>query len=77
MNQTVTAPPRFWTDNTWRMKNHTLLQARYKEQWVAIVDEKVVAHGDDPVKLREEARKKTGVEKDILIDFIEGDSHIY
>jgi len=27
--------------------------------------------------LREEARKKTGVEKDILIDLIEGDSRIF
>ncbi len=59
------------------MEHNTELQARFKDEWVAIVNKQVVAHGHDPAKLRREARKKTKVKEDILVDFIEGDAHIY
>ena len=71
------APQRFWKDNEWRMRHATELQEKYRNEWVAIVNESVVAHGKDPAELRQIAREKTRVKGDILVDFVEGDAHIY
>ena len=69
-------PEEFWDDQGWRFAHQTELSERYRDEWVAIVDEKVVASGKDPDKVEKEAKRKTG-KKYFPVMFVESGSHIY
>ena len=69
-------PKEFWEDVRWGREHYAELQRQYKDVWVAIVDKKVVSHGKDGAKVREEAQKITG-RKEIYMTFIESGVAIY
>lgn len=63
-------------DLRWGEKHHTNFLEKYRDQWVAIIDKKVIAAGENLSKVKEEARKKSGKEK-IPVMFVECGEHIY
>ena len=69
-------PKKFWEDQKWGFKHHTKLLEEYRDEWIAIVNKRVVASGKDIGKVEEEARRKTGKEF-IPVMFVESGSHIY
>ena len=44
-------------EQAWRRSNQETLRS-YANQWVVLEGEKIVAHGDDPARLVEQAREK-------------------
>ena len=66
----------FWEDLLWGEKNHTHFLRQYKDQWIAIVNKKVVSSGEDLGKVEKEAKQKTG-RKEIPVFFVECGAHIY
>lgn len=69
-------PKDFWADMKWGREHRTELLDKYINQWVAIVDKKVISAGKDLSKVEEEARWKTH-RKQIPILFIDSGEHIY
>lgn len=67
----VTEPKEFWRDSNWALKNYTQFIRHYPDKWVAVVNKKVVASGDDPRTVREEAKKKTK-RISVPVIFVEG-----
>lgn len=63
-------------DLKWAREHHTELLKQYKDQWVAIVDKKIVASGTDLNAVEEDAKKKTK-NSDIPVYFVECGDHIY
>jgi len=68
-------PKEYFEDIEWAESNYSELQKEFRNKWVAIVGKKVVAFGDSIKRIREDARKKTGV-KHIPILFVESGSNI-
>lgn len=66
----------FWEDLRWGEKHHTELLKKYRDQWVAVHNKKIVASGENLEKVKTEARKKTGKEW-VPVLFVEGGEHIY
>ncbi|MGQ9627938.1 MAG: DUF5678 domain-containing protein [Anaerolineae bacterium] len=58
-------------DQQWALENYGDLCGKYPDKWIAIVDKKVVAAGDNIEKIRAEAFQKTGRE-DVPVIFVEG-----
>lgn len=67
---------KYLEDLEWARNNHTELLKKYPDQWVAIVNKKVVSFGNDLSKVREEARSKTNL-TEIPVMFVECGEHIY
>jgi len=66
----------FWADDEWAEEHYMGLQDRYKDEWVAVVNKKVVSHGKSMGKVEEEAMIKTG-KKEISLTFVECGNHVY
>ena len=71
-----TISKEFWEDQKWGFNNHSELLKKFKDQWVAISDKKIVSAGEDLMKVEEEAKQKTG-RKQIPVLFVECGAHIY
>lgn len=67
---------RFLEDLDWAETHHSELLQRYREQWIAVYNKQVVAHGDSLSRVKEEARQKTG-RKHIPVYFVDSVSNIY
>ena len=52
-------PKEFWEDMRWGQAHKSELMEKYKGEWVAIVNKKVVASGNNLGKVEEEAMKIT------------------
>jgi len=60
----------------WGQAHESELMEKYKDEWVAIVNKKVVAAGKNLKKVKEEAMEAT--KKDLFpTRFIESGAHIY
>ena len=66
----------FWDDLIWGESQHTEFLKKYKDQWVAVKNKKVVAFGEDLSKVKQIARQKTG-EEEIPVVFVDCGWHIY
>ena len=68
-------PSEFWEDKKWALEHYAKLRRKYADMWVAIVNKKVVAFGED---LTEE--KETSIRKEIgrpfVTLFVEGETRI-
>lgn len=53
----------FWEDMQWGEDNYTDLAKKYPDQWVAIVNRKVVAFGGSLRDIEIEAERKTNKKK--------------
>ncbi len=69
-------PTRFWDDDRWANEHYWELTRKYPNQWIAVVNREVVAHGKNLAMVEKEARKKTS-EDHISLTFAEGDIHVW
>lgn len=69
-------PESFWEDDQWIIDHYDELTHKYADEWVAVVDGKVVACGESIGVVEKIAEKKTG-RKYIPVMFIEKGIHIY
>jgi len=63
-------------DYHWADSHHIELARKYPEQWVAIVDKKVVSHGKRPDRVRARAHRYIK-RPEIALHFVEGRIHLY
>jgi hypothetical protein len=56
-------PKEFWEDAKWAEKHYSELVKKFPDEWVAVVNREVVTAGKDLAKVKEEAKIKTGREK--------------
>ncbi len=66
----------FWNDEKWTEKHYPELQKRFRNQWVAVANKKVISYSKNLAKVEEEARLKTG-KKHISVTFVECGNHVY
>ena len=70
-------PDKAFDENfRWKIKNAAALAQAYPDQWVAIADKQVVAHGKTRGEALKKARKN-GVSSSLVLTFIEGQMYIY
>jgi hypothetical protein len=67
---------RFLEDLDWASAHHTALLKRYRDQWVAIYKQHVVAHGTSLAQVKRAAQAKTG-RKHIPVYFVDSGASIY
>ena len=66
-------PKEFWEDMKWGEEHYSELVKKYRDQWVAIVNKKVVAAGKSLRNTEIEAERKTNKNKDLIpVIFVEG-----
>lgn len=53
-------PEDYWEDNKWASENFAEIVREYPDQWVAIVDKKVIAAGKTIAEVEEITAEKTG-----------------
>ncbi len=69
---------RYWEDLKWARDHHSELLVRYRNQWVAIYQEQVVAYGTSGNAVEREAERKTGrPETEIPVYYVDSGSNIY
>ncbi|MEW6203679.1 MAG: DUF5678 domain-containing protein [bacterium] len=72
-----TSPPKeFWEDDKWIDENITELSRQYPNMWIAVVDKRVVASGENLREVIDKARELTGREH-IPTHFVEKGVHVY
>lgn len=64
---------RLLKNRDWVNNNVRELQANYAEKWVAIVEEKVVAHGSTSDEVREQVKGKFPLEEMLILAFPKGE----
>ena len=69
-------PKDFWDDMDWTSENYSELMQKYPNEWVTVVNGKIISHGKDLEKIIKLAKRKTGKEH-IVVESIEGGGHIY
>ena len=57
---------QFWGDLQWGEDNYIELVKKYPDQWVAIVNKKVVASGQSLRNIEIEAERKTNKKKELI-----------
>lgn len=50
----------FWPDLNWAREHHSALLERYRDQWIAVYNKEVIAHGESGDEVEREAKTKTG-----------------
>lgn len=68
--------PRYFRDMDWAYANHADLERAYPNQWVAIVDEQVVAAGTDLGEVETQAAQVAN-RFDIATLFVERGIHVW
>ncbi|MFQ6087915.1 MAG: DUF5678 domain-containing protein [Candidatus Methanofastidiosia archaeon] len=76
MIEVLTESKEFWEDKNWAYENYSELVKRFSDQWIAIVDKKVICADPDLEKVEKKAREKTS-KKHIPIIFIESGMNVY
>lgn len=74
-NEMKKIPKEFWEDWNWVFSNYSKLVKQYPNQWVAVVNKKIVSSGALG-EVEDKAKAKTK-RKHIPIIFIEDGSHVY
>lgn len=67
---------KFWQDNKWAHDHYQELSRKYPNQWIAVVNKKVVSAGKNLGKVEKESSKKAG-KQDFPLLFIERGAHVY
>ena len=73
------APPidsRYWEDMDWAYEHYATLAAEHPNQWVAVLEGRVVAAGVNLGEVESVARGIAG-RKDVAVVFIERGIHVY
>ncbi|MBI4669585.1 MAG: hypothetical protein HY747_10475 [Elusimicrobia bacterium] len=61
----------------WAFAHYPALTKKFPNEWIAFLAGRVLAHGKDPVRVLERAKKVTKVDREIPTLFIEKGIHIY
>lgn len=69
-------PKSFWEDFDWGLDHLSEWMPKHPDQWVAVVNKKIVSSANDIETARSDAREKTG-QTHIPVLFIEGKIHVY
>ena len=69
-------PEPFWKDSHWIEKHYSKLMETYPDQWIAVVNQQVTAHGKNMAKVKREAAGKTKSQAFPVV-FIECGNHVY
>lgn len=69
-------PKEFWEDRDWAYKHLTELSRQYPNQWIAVVNKKVIASGEIAAEVKKIAKEKTG-RKDVPVVLVERGLHVY
>ena len=68
-------PSEFWEDKKWALEHYAELRRKYADMWVAIVNKKVIAFGEDlTVEKEKSIRKEIG--RPFVTFFVEGEARI-
>ena len=68
----------FMEDVKWGLDNYKNLQLKFRDLWVAIVNNEVVVAGESIKYVEEKASQITGKRKeDIPVIFVESGAHVY
>lgn len=68
----------FVEDMKWGLDNYKNLQLKFRDLWVAIVNNEVVVAGESIKYVEEKASQITGKRKeDIPVIFVESGAHVY
>ena len=68
-------PDEFWEDKDWAFDNYSEWMKKYPDQWIAVVDRKVVAVGKDIREVERAAEEQTG-RKYFPVIYVEGGPHL-
>ena len=66
----------FWPDLRWAREHHSDLLERYRDQWIAVYNKKVIAHGESGEHVEREAKKKAG-NNSFPLYYVDSGSNIY
>lgn len=69
-------PKEYWDDHAWVHHHIGELAKTYPNQWIAVVDKKVIAAGKVIAEVRRETEQKTG-RKHFPVIFAERGIHVY
>ena len=69
-------PKSVFDDYRWADAHHSELSKKYPEQWIAIVNKKVIKHGKRPERVRADAHRCVK-RSEIALHFVEGRLHLY
>ena len=68
-------PSEFWEDKKWALEHYAELRRKYADMWVAIVNKKVVAFGENLTDEKGKSiRKEIG--RPFVTFFVEGEARI-
>lgn len=71
------APKEYWEDSAWVHENSTDLSQRYPNMWVAVVNKKVVAYGENLAEVRDKGKKISGNKRAPVLILAEKGMHVY
>ena len=66
----------FWLDLNWAREHHSTLLKLYRDQWIAVFNKEVIAHGRSGGEVEREAKTKTG-SSPFSMYFVDSGSNIY
>ena len=69
-------PKEYWEDSRWVNEHAAEISQQYPNQWVAVMDDAVIAAGRDGAEVEKTATEKAG-QKDFVIFFAEKGIHVY
>jgi len=70
------ASREYWEDSDWALEHSSEISQKYPNQWVAIVNKKVVAAGKNGSEVEKIATEKMG-KREFVIIFAEKGIHVY
>lgn len=70
------APKEYWEDSRWVSEHFSEIAQQYPNQWVAVVDKKVIATGKDGAEVEKITFEKTGRQEFVII-LAEKGIHVY
>jgi DUF1009 family protein len=78
MSEKLVVPASYMADLEWALEHIRQLHARYENQWVAVVDGRVVAADADPGTAQARAARQTGRQPDsIYMQYVEDGAAVY
>ena len=72
----LSIPREFWEDEDWIYDNYDDLVRIYPDQWIAVVDKKVIAAGKNAAEVVDLTEQKTS-RKEFPVIFVEKTVHVY
>ena len=65
------------SEYNWVFSHYPKLAKKYPNEWIAFLSGRILAHGDDLVRVVQKARKTTKTGREIPTLFLEKGIHVY